>query len=215
MNKIATLLLLCTAIFAQQKGTLTDVRDGKVYKTVKIGEQVWMAENLNYAAEGSRCYKDRYYPNEADNCEKYGRLYNWQTAKTVCPKGWHLPNEREWKVLMETVGGDTIAGCYLKAASGWEGKFGNGEDKFDFSALPGGGGNLITKIAVRGDETLETFFDRDAGKSGYWWLSRNYSSFYMSSREYGSYLLKHADSISMNMDMGKDKTLYSVRCLQD
>ena len=95
MNKIAALLLLCTALFAQQKGTLTDTRDGKIYKTVKIGEQVWMAENLNYEAEGSRCYND-----STTYCKKYGRLYNWETAMKACPNGWHLPSEKELHELV-------------------------------------------------------------------------------------------------------------------
>jgi len=83
--------------------TFTDPRDGKVYRTVKIGNQVWMAENLNYDAPGSKCYN-----NNPANAEKYGRLYDWETAKKVCPAGWHLPSNDEWKVLVDFVGGEKL-----------------------------------------------------------------------------------------------------------
>jgi uncharacterized protein (TIGR02145 family) len=170
MNKhiaASLLALLYIAAFAQQKGTFTDTRDGKAYKTTKIGEQVWMAENSNYEAEGSRCYSD-----STSNCKKYGRLYDWATAmgidkefnkkkwngsdvkrQGVCPKDWHLPSNAEWDKLYRYTDGDKgtkspydseTAGKYFKAASGWndyKGKPGNGEDKFGFSALPGGNGN--------------------------------------------------------------------------
>lgn len=83
-------------------GSFTDSRDNKTYKTVKIGNQVWMAENLNYdAGSGSWCYD-----NNSSNCSKYGRLYNWETAKRIAPHGWHLPSKAEWETLLRNCGGE-------------------------------------------------------------------------------------------------------------
>lgn len=72
-----------------------DPRDGKAYKTVKIGNQTWMSENLNFKTPNSWC---------AD-CEKLGMLYNFEDAKIACPVGWHLPSVEEWQTLIENLGG--------------------------------------------------------------------------------------------------------------
>jgi uncharacterized protein (TIGR02145 family) len=89
-------------------GTFTDTRDGKIYKWVKIGNQIWMAENLNYkTSSGSWCYDDN-----SSNCQAYGRLYDWETAKMVCFKGWHLPSDEEWTELINFIG-KNIAGDIL------------------------------------------------------------------------------------------------------
>ena len=126
-------------------GSLTDDRDGQTYKTVKIGEQWWMAENLNYryiqqTAEedsSSYCYND-----DPANCAKYGRLYLWSAALVVCPEGWHLPDSTEWETLRTAVGGWATAGKMLKSTEGWNDNFdgtsGNGSDSYSFSALPAG-----------------------------------------------------------------------------
>ena len=119
--------------------TLKDLRDGQVYKTVKIGDQVWMAENLNFETDSSFCYND-----SVEYCAKYGRLYTWTAAMNACPDGWRLPSETDFVNLVKAVGGEKEAGTKLKSTSGWndyEGESGNGTDAFGFSALPAGAGN--------------------------------------------------------------------------
>lgn len=89
--------LFSIVIISCSKNGFKDERDGKVYKTVLIGNQVWMAENLNFdVGEGSW-----YYDENASNGSRYGRLYTIESAKKAVPKGWHLPTEKEWLQLLE------------------------------------------------------------------------------------------------------------------
>ena len=111
-----------------QKDSFTDSRDGQTYKTVKIGSQTWMAENLNYNDADRLCYN-----RVASNCDQYGGLY----AYISCPSGWHLPSEAEFEELIGAVGGRTIAAKMLMSAEGWSGS-NSGEDVYGFSALPAG-----------------------------------------------------------------------------
>ncbi len=113
-------------------GEMIDTRDGKAYKTIQIGSQTWMAENLNYETENSYCYND-----SIENCEKYGRLYTWEAALNACPSGWHLPTKEEFKTLRFNVGGSDVAGKMLKSTTGWYDD-GNGVDKYGFNVLPAG-----------------------------------------------------------------------------
>jgi uncharacterized protein (TIGR02145 family) len=151
---IALLIAFSTVTLAQEKGSFTDARDKKKYKTVKIGEQVWMAENLNYADKNSYCYE-----NKPANCTQYGRLYNWETSLKACPAGWHLPRKAEWEKLLnfaDSTGKE--AGKRLKAKSGWKndkGKPANGTDNFGFSALLSGWGSFDARFSY-------------LGKSGWW-----------------------------------------------
>ncbi len=129
-----------------EEGTLTDSRDGQTYKTVVIGTQTWMAENLNYEATGSVCpLKNSAY------CKKYGRLYPSNiSATSLCPAGWHVPAIAEWTVLYNYVdanNGTEGVGKSLKSTTGWyeagteietRVAVATGEDLFGFSALPAG-----------------------------------------------------------------------------
>lgn len=109
-----------------------DIRDGQVYKMVKIGSQTWMAENLNYELPESFCLA-----NENENCIKYGRLYTWEAAMKACPDGWHLPTKAEWGELFDTVSQHLAIDLALKSSSGWKNEK-NGSDLYGFSALPAG-----------------------------------------------------------------------------
>ena len=181
-------------VFTVQMSSLNDHRDGRTYTTVNIGLQNWMAENLNYNVEGSICYD-----NDPANCEKYGRLYYWRTARSACPSGWHLPSKSEWEVLDKAVGGEKVAGKLLKTRSGWDNN-GNGIDLYSFSALPGGYGVSNSRYAGYGFLNV--------GHSGYWWSAADNS--------YGAYrqLMDYFSDDVVRYDYG-DYYLYSVRCVQD
>jgi len=191
--------------------TLTDSRDGKVYRCVEIGSQTWMAENLNYNASGSKCYD-----NKPANCDKYGRLYNWATAMALpsscntsdcyisttrpnhqgtCPSGWHLPSTVEWDVLKNSAGGESTAGTKLKATSGWNNN-GNGTDDFGFTALPGGGG--------RSDGSFY-----EAGNYSHWWTAIEYNDYEVYCRFIG-----YDNAYFFGLYDPKD-SLLEVRCVKD
>ena len=111
---------------------------GNEYKTVKIGNQLWMAENLNLKTTGSWCYG-----NKPSNCKKYGRLYTWKAAMENCPDGWHLPSDEEWgelKNFVDAHNGDEGVGTSLKSTNGWkkEPPIPVGTDRFGFSGKPSG-----------------------------------------------------------------------------
>jgi uncharacterized protein (TIGR02145 family) len=185
----------CSNGTLKQYGSFT--YQGETYKTVEIGTQIWMAQNLNYNADGSRCYKD-----EEANCKVYGRLYNWATAMAVCPSGWHLPNDVELGTLMlyidsgcKILGDCPVAGKLLKATSGWDSN-GNGTDAYGFTALPSG-------IYTNSDGST------DIGKSVIWWTSTEVSSItaYVRRIEYNKDSTFHYTKLKQNF--------YSVRCLRD
>jgi uncharacterized protein (TIGR02145 family) len=234
MRKAAMICVLAAvALVAYDAGcpsvtTFTDSRDGKTYKKVTIGKQTWMKENLNYEAKGSVCYD-----NKADNCAKYGRLYNWNTAMAACPAGWHLPSDKEWTTLLDYLGDKDWAGTKLKSTSGWTFN-GNGTDEYLFSALPGGmgiGGYYIAGDKIVNIIKIDSHFSH-AGNQGYWWCATpeeyavNASSRYPDNDDYAGWDNYMESPFSAFRYMGYDCdyvnwgsspkiALFSVRCVQD
>lgn len=131
------------------RGTFVDERDGQEYRYTTIGNQVWMAQNLNYdltdetlpdplTGELKYVSISCLYPD--DNCMEKGRLYNWVAANHACPEGWHLPDADEWVILFQRMGGTDIAGYRLKSTEGWRaleaGKESGGSDECAFDLIP-------------------------------------------------------------------------------
>ena len=117
-----------------KRGTFVDERDGQVYKYTTIGDQVWMAQNLNYAMKnGSEDWRTSYCETEQIDCNLLGLVYRLDFIDLACPAGWHLPSNNDWNELFESVGG-------LKAKRGWkvlnEGENPNGTDDCGFEAYP-------------------------------------------------------------------------------
>jgi len=184
--------------YGKEKEQFCDYRDGKKYVYVEIGTNTWMAENLNYNAPNSKCYGDNTGGDSQGNCVIYGRLYNWATAKVVCPSGWHLPSYAEWNVLITSVGGTSTAGTKLKTVSGWYTGSGYiaGSDYYGFSALPGGYGFSVGGFDV-------------GGSGGLWWSSSedDSGSAYDEYMNYSTETAKYGNGV-------KDSFL-SVRCVKD
>jgi len=183
-------------------GFFTDNRDGNRYKYVKIGDHFVMAENLNYKTNTSLCYD-----NAPENCRRYGRLYTMKEASTVCPEGWHLPADWEWKVVKHQVRSglksrrlikNSTMGHPLKAKSGWP--FGaNGKDEFGFAALPGG-------AKVR--SPINKGF-RDLGKAGSWWSSSQLDFHLIFA--WGLW----EDDVAFTPRSGSKYEMHSIRCFRD
>jgi len=223
-----------TGIGANCPEPITDTRDGKVYRTIIIDEQTWMAENLNYDATGSKCYNDN-----TAKCATYGRLYDWSTAMTlpsscnsalcsdqvnakhqgICPTDWHIPSTADWDKLMRYIDGNKTtyspydsptAGKYLKATSGWAYYYnenigssddGNGEDKYGFSALPGGYGHSTGSFA-------------HIGSNGDWWSTSEYDD--DNAYRLDMYGGDKAGWEDINGNRKHNKSdLFSIRCVKD
>ncbi len=177
---------------AQETGSFTDARDGKVYKTVTIGKQTWMAENLAFKAP-SGCWA---YNNNETNVKMYGYLYDWETANKVAPEGWHLASDKEWQKLTDFLGGKFNSGEKLKAEKSGDGTGRNsGTNESGFNGIPAG------RYALGKFEGIGIYW--------VWWTST----------KKGKYL---ANDRTMKFDeywVGESVTLLevgqSVRCVKD
>ena len=168
-------------------GTLIDTRDQQTYKTVKIGTQWWMAENLNYNVQPSYCPEDT-----PANCEKYGRLYSWLTAmdtleefssntkgcnmhskcstfvptRGICPEGWHLPDDMEWKELLINIMGDSLSLLALMGETLFNSTFGVSCHEYlkqrycdsNFSLGSHGGGPRLMSTTTDWSEDISSYY---------------------------------------------------------
>lgn len=179
-------------------GTFTDPRDGKVYQTVTIGNQEWMAENLAYEPSSGNYWA---YDNNNSNVETYGYLYDWETACDVCPDGWHLPTDAEWTELTdylgENAGGKLKATGTIEAGTGlWYDPNTGATNETGFTALPGG--------YRYGNGTFDGI-----GYGGVWWSATEVSTNYAWSRDV-SCDYSGVDGYNDGKEFG-----FSVRCLRD
>ena len=179
------------------KGTFKDERDGKTYKTVKIGHQTWMAENLNYDVKGSYCYDGK-----AENCKKNGKLYSYQAVKQACPDGWKVPTKKSWEILLATTldfytetTPDSIKVRNPFAAIKFESFMGLNNDPYGFNILP-------TGRKLDGDG----YKDVDKSRAFFWT-----STAYLNRPLYISFISKNSGMLAYpgNFNMG-----LAIRCIK-
>ena len=173
--------------------TIIDERDQKVYRIVKIGSQVWMAENLNYSdsvktpsLEGNTLC----YDSIAANCDLTGRLYNGNVANEVCPNGWHLPDTTEWNVLFDAIGGKATAGRVLKSIGDW-----GSMNRISYNGIDSVGFAVLRYGATFGSATKYT--GEDESLLG------------------GTHYIVFSSTDKVSLNVASKQRLFSVRCVQD
>ena len=220
---LAASLCISASFAAPQKGSMTDPRDGKTYKTVKIGDQVWMAENLAFEINernGNPGSTNDCLILGGDgkkaNCKKYGRYYSaMAAATTACHDGWRLPGAAEFKKLLDYTGNSID----LKSKKGWntyQQPSGNGTDKYGFNAQPSGG-------CIVAQDAKCAYMDE--GKYAYFWTSSmQWNSaedaiLQQSVPEGIAYAFLGAPHADYGFDVAPQKKAismwYPVRCIQD
>lgn len=202
--------------YSQSNETVTDI-DGNVYKTVKIGNDTWMAENLAVTryndgtpilniknADGWIVNLEpayRWYNNDSIKFKLLGALYNWYAIETqkLCPKGWHVATDKDWSQLVWLAGGDKIAGTKLRTTGTklWSNSAYQGEDIFGFGALPAG--------------FLHDFTGNSSAKGEYasFWTADQYS------RAFGWGRSIHISSPEVRRFNDGKKGGFSVRCVKN
>jgi uncharacterized protein (TIGR02145 family)/uncharacterized repeat protein (TIGR02543 family) len=208
---------------------------GETYNSIVICGQTWMARNLNYAVDGSKCP-----PNISGGCAVYGRLYNWATAmalppscnsnscasqvsakhKGICLPGWHIPSKDEWSTLVSNVesskGCANCAGKHLKAASGWENCSASGSPSptgmKSESCLDSYGFSALPGGGIAG--AAINFIGKTVGEDGAWWIATEYSD---SKRAYLRYAHNSYEYLKEGLGGDGDNKVnfFSVRCVKD
>lgn len=208
-------IIIAEKVMAQNSVTVKD-QDGNVYKTIKIGNQTWMAENLkttklndgttipvvadksawNLLSTPSLCW----YNNDSINKNTYGALYNGYAVNTdkLCPAGWHVSTVAEWATLVDYLGGKNAAGGKLKEAgtTSWKSPNTGATNESKFTALPGG-----TRYNNGLFFTIKT--------DGYWWTSSKVNALN------GWYWSMNCASVVMSINYGDLTNGFSVRCVMN
>lgn len=197
-------------------GTVTDA-DGNVYETVKIGTQWWMAENLKVThyrngdpiehvphesewklmSSGAYCSYDSYL----EYADEYGYLYNWYAlndSRNLAPEGWHVPSDEEWQILVDYLGGHTVAGSKLKEAGTdhWQAPNSIATNSSGFTAIPGGARNDIGGFS-------------GLGSYAFFWSITEYSSYFVYTRVLSD------DYIGISNTKYSKQNGFSVRLIKD
>lgn len=231
---ILVLLITSNNAYSQNTSTFTDTRDDKTYKTVEIGGNIWMAENLKFwVPEGSPHYvgPSYFYEGISANYHKYGRLYPWDTACKACPDGWILPTKKDWYDLINSYGEiysyDSTAITDYKSLSKKERKAYRKAKrqlaKDTYINLADGGssgfnvlyGGFKDPYAGAGSTTINVSYFFNLESQGHFWTSDDNveSGVFKNIKASGIYFVKFGKMIQF---IDKRKSLcFSVRCIKD